>query len=150
SIIFFQKNNRLPPPQARKIVDITPRASRVRETRHGSDRCVSRTLQRSPTVFLIHFSRALALIACCGMIGVMAVSAQATDKKEEAKKEDAKKPPVKEEPKATSLDELKAKLKKHEEEVVKIRRAMLKEIEEQEKQLVEEIKKAKDAGKKGD
>jgi C-terminal processing protease CtpA/Prc len=87
----------------------------------------------------------LALIACCGMIGVIAVSAQGNDKKEEAKK-----PAVKEEPKAIPLDELKAKLKKQEEEVVKIRRAMLKEIEEHDKQLAEEIKKAKDAGKKGD
>jgi C-terminal processing protease CtpA/Prc len=75
-------------------------------------------------------------------------------KKEEPKKDDPKeKPPEKVEPKKAdpaAFDTLKAKLKKHEDEILKIREAMLKEVGEEEKRLSEEIKKAKDAQKKGD
>ncbi|MBI2807231.1 MAG: PDZ domain-containing protein [Planctomycetes bacterium] len=76
--------------------------------------------------------------------------AQKTDKKEPPEKKPAVKVQPKKAVEPVPFAELTAKLKEQEDEIAKIRKAMLRAIREEEKLVAEELQKARDAQKAGD
>ncbi len=118
-------------------------------------------------MFLTKLKSALVLLLVVGLfaggvvtLATYAMAAQQPDVKKEAapktqaEKKEAKQPTAKKDAKKPvdlfPFDDLKARLKKQEDEIAKIRLAMLKEIADEETKLNELIKKEQDAQKPGD